>query len=581
MFRKLALGILTLIVVSIVIPSTLLAQKSASDILEKTKDDLTPESVAQQNEQDTNSFIKLICDTITIPLICPAVPVHNIYAPESQTIKENEQNTQDQIDELKRIDEELTRLSDELESGDIAGTSSAQVLSGSTSVSLIDRIKNIFGTRKPIAGHTLPQARQLQSNTNETKVQEVATNLLPEALQQKTSGLTSTPGLTPGPTGGVTNPNVTGSLRELIMQVASVFGVPWQVLEATLHIEGEHVFGLSSDEIIQYQEPNAQVPTNCNPNVCSAAGPMQFTTGYDNLGTPRCTACGLATCPNAWSSYQNAVTEKVNDGRMPNVCNLKDSLYAAAKKLKNDSGTGTSETTWNKTAVTKAAQAYYGSCTPCNVAKSGTGAYYACQRLGKTYCDYVWDYYQGTPDEVVEPTIPAGSTGGGSIAQAYPLVTSIRSVCKYGGTPGRVHRLNVQANNNCLNSVIPQLTSNAKNDLVYSANEYINLQCVGLVVGMKWQFDNHDLTGGGHAIDYASNVPPEYRFVRKGNGFPRVHDLLIWDMGNEYGHIAYVIEVNDASSVEVMEANWDSAGVVNSRVVYLSDPKVYGWITRL
>jgi hypothetical protein len=161
-----------------------------------------------------------------------------------------------------------------------------------------------------------------------------------------------------------------------------------------MKIEGDHIFSLSSTDVVAYQHPGAQVPVNCTPNSCSAAGPAQFTTGRDGRGSTSCSGCGLSSCPNAWASYSGAVLQAVTDGRTPNVCNLKDSIYAASKKLKNDSRTLANDKDWTYTDVYKAAQAYYGSCTACSVARSGTGAYFACQRLGMTYCDYTWQYYQ-------------------------------------------------------------------------------------------------------------------------------------------------------------------------------------------
>ncbi|MCR4263512.1 MAG: CHAP domain-containing protein [Candidatus Roizmanbacteria bacterium] len=579
MFRKLALGVLIFIAVSIGMPSSLFAQKSAGEILDHTNETLKPNSVQQKEEADNDNPVGWICRLFGNPLICSGYQTHTVYSPNSKIPQDmTEQDIENAI-----------ALLDELETGDIAGTQSAQVLAGSENI--FARLLSLTGlfTDKETASttrHTWPSgiSNSLGTDPEGAVADKMARGILmPQALQLGTFKITPIPteGLPGGPTGTPSDPNISGSLRVLIKQAGDAFSVPWQVVEATLHIEGEHAFGLSPEEVIEYQQPGAEVPTNCDPNFCSAAGPMQMTTGIDDTGSTSCSVClgPGRTCPNAWSGYENAVTEKTNDGRTPNVCNLKDSLYGGAKKLKNDSKTGESDIVWDKIDVTKAAQAYYGSCTPCNVAKAGTGAYFACQRLGKTYCDYVWDYYQQNLNVVVEPaqpTVPPGT--GGSVAQADQLVSSIRSVCRYGGTAGRVHQLNV----GCLGSVVPTLTSNAKGALEYSATEFVNLQCVGLVRGMKWQLQNDPLAGGGHAIDFASDVPQGYRYVRKGNGFPRVHDLLIWDMGNEYGHIAYVTEVYDAGSVEVMEANWDPPGfgAVNTRTVYLADPKVIGWITR-
>lgn len=187
------------------------------------------------------------------------------------------------------------------------------------------------------------------------------------------------------------------SVRQLNKEVGAFYKMPWQVLEAILKIEGSHVFTLSEKEVIRYQQPGVKVPTNCTPNICSAAGPVQFTTGRDNRGSTRCSGCGLSSCPATWNAYRNAVLEAVSDGRTPNVCNLKDSVYAAGKMLKKNSGTSSSKADWTYNEVWKAAKSYYGSCQSCSGSMPGTGAALACNRLGMTYCDYVWNFYRKNP----------------------------------------------------------------------------------------------------------------------------------------------------------------------------------------
>ena len=211
------------------------------------------------------------------------------------------------------------------------------------------------------------------------------------------------------------------SLNELFQKAGSWAGMPWSVIKVMAIIEGSSyhvgddleninsgVFALSADEIIIYQQPGAKAPINCRPNACSAAGIMQLTTTgcvpFDTCEVKRddttnvdCALCSPACKyrPSAWSYYKNAVLEYENDGRTPNVCNLKDAIFAAAKKMKNDSGTAFGVLgEWSRLTVYRVAERYYGACTPCNEAKLGTGAAYACQRLGKTYCEFVWDYYQ-------------------------------------------------------------------------------------------------------------------------------------------------------------------------------------------
>jgi len=179
--------------------------------------------------------------------------------------------------------------------------------------------------------------------------------------------------------------SIPNSLSELFEEISIKVGVPKKILEAVLQIETPSTFNLSSSEIQQYSTPNNFLP-NCGPNICSATGPMQMTIGVDNNGNSNCPACGVGFCPNAWASYGNAINILGNYSHQPNPCNIRDNIYAAAWKLKNDSG-AQDPSSWTKDEVFKAATRYYGSCSD----------EYRYSRLGgRTYCEYVWDYYQGS-----------------------------------------------------------------------------------------------------------------------------------------------------------------------------------------
>ena len=175
------------------------------------------------------------------------------------------------------------------------------------------------------------------------------------------------------------------SLSEIFEEVSNKVGVPKRILEAVLRIETPSTFNLLPLEIQKYSTPGNFLP-NCGPNICSATGPMQMTIGVDKNGNPSCPLCGVGFCPNAWALYGKAVNVFSNYSHQPNPCNLKDNIYAAAWKLKNDSG-ATDPLNWTKEQVFKAATRYYGSCKD----------KYRYARLGgRTYCEYVWDYYQGS-----------------------------------------------------------------------------------------------------------------------------------------------------------------------------------------
>ncbi len=201
-----------------------------------------------------------------------------------------------------------------------------------------------------------------------------------------------TPNITPTPIIPSHLPNLAPhgapSLQNLISEVSQNVGIPRGVIEAVLKIENPAVFYLTENQIKEYSSPGKTWP-NCGPNQCSATGPMQITTGKDNKGSPLCGQCcwqgrcldTRGGCPNQWSLYKTAVNLYGKFNHSPNVCNIRDNIYAGASKLKHDSGSD-NPVVWTKEEVFKAARAYYGDCSV------------KFSRLGnRTYCEFVWDYY--------------------------------------------------------------------------------------------------------------------------------------------------------------------------------------------
>jgi len=91
-------------------------------------------------------------------------------------------------------------------------------------------------------------------------------------------------------------------------------------------------------------------------NSCSAAGPMQFTTGQNGRGNPKCNKCPSKSvqrdgCPNAWAIYGNG----------GNPCNYRDALDAAARKLKADGKLTGDDPSNQYEGILKAGYHYYGS----------------------------------------------------------------------------------------------------------------------------------------------------------------------------------------------------------------------------
>ena len=175
---------------------------------------------------------------------------------------------------------------------------------------------------------------------------------------------------------------ITTNLDQIFTEASQKVGVPKRILEAIVTIENASTFRLSSEEITQYSKPGNYWP-KCGPNHCSATGPTQITIGIDHKGSPKCSSCGSITaCPNQWLIYGKAVNKYAGDSHQALPCNIRDNIFASAAKLKNDSRASDPQN-WTKDQVYKAARHYYGNCTDRH------------PHVGnRTYCEFLWDYYQ-------------------------------------------------------------------------------------------------------------------------------------------------------------------------------------------
>jgi len=146
--------------------------------------------------------------------------------------------------------------------------------------------------------------------------------------------------------------------------VGDKVGVPTCIIEGVSYIEYPTVYKYSPEQINQYSQPSQVIP-NCPWNYCSAAGHMQMTMGVDERGDTKCTRCGHGYCPDAWkdNNQGQAVLKYEGGNYTPNVCNLRDSTFAAAQKLKNDSGTTPGDMNWSIAKMIKVGGNYYGSST--------------------------------------------------------------------------------------------------------------------------------------------------------------------------------------------------------------------------
>lgn len=172
------------------------------------------------------------------------------------------------------------------------------------------------------------------------------------------------------------------TFRELFNEIGGKMGIPPRLLEGVLVIEhGDYLLNFTSDQVNAYSAVGAVIP-KCGPNNCSAAGAMQMTIGVDDRGSSVCAHCGsgLTQCPNMWGAYGRSVNTNGGYTHAPNPCNLRDNIYAAAAKIKSDSGnTGGA---WTREQVFSVGLHYYGSCS---------------ERFAhlndKSYCEFLWWYY--------------------------------------------------------------------------------------------------------------------------------------------------------------------------------------------
>lgn len=165
-------------------------------------------------------------------------------------------------------------------------------------------------------------------------------------------------------------------LRNVFEQAASYYKVPASVLLGVFHNESGFKFNWDSGITRAASCPNCGVPGCNKPSNISPSGgkgPWQF-------------------LPGTWNSYQNAVVEAGIPGHStPNICNIIDSTYAAAKKLHQESGganqyatptcwgtpyiTGQGPSTscdWDEKRIVTAVRQYLGYCEGQDKPENGT-----------------------------------------------------------------------------------------------------------------------------------------------------------------------------------------------------------------
>ncbi len=141
-------------------------------------------------------------------------------------------------------------------------------------------------------------------------------------------------------------------IQEAIVAAAQQEGIPQCVLEGVGQIEGAYGWSLSDTARI----------AACTPNICSAAGPFQITTGTDGSGSSSCSSCPSNWvkkngCPDSWT------------GNVKDACNFTIAANRAAQILKEKAAAyGYTLTNANpssqRDAILAAGKGYYGSDAP-------------------------------------------------------------------------------------------------------------------------------------------------------------------------------------------------------------------------
>lgn len=127
----------------------------------------------------------------------------------------------------------------------------------------------------------------------------------------------------------------------------------------------------------------------------------------------------------------------------------------------------------------------------------------------------------------------------------------------------------------------------------------LKYQCVEFVKRYYFEYFNHKMPDSyGHAKDFFNHdiadgaINPQrnlFQYSNRGKSKPAVNDLLVFDgtVGNKYGHVAIIIEVNN-DEIEIIQQN--PGPFASARVKYplkyedgyyeIENSRILGWLRK-
>lgn len=180
----------------------------------------------------------------------------------------------------------------------------------------------------------------------------------------------------------------------LINSVASQVGVPAVVLAGILRVESPGAFSSSDPNYIQhdYDPKPYPYPPYPNPpypvNPLQGYGVMQFLVSTFQGIDP--TRVGKTSVKTDFLTPELDTSGQLQPSSALRIYSIRDSLLAAALKIKDDSGGGSWD---NKDTVYKVAEAYYGCLKYSN--DPNTSVDEACKTGPFNYGDDLWNSFQG------------------------------------------------------------------------------------------------------------------------------------------------------------------------------------------